>query len=96
MKTQAKTKAFGTLDANPKTFFVFIANQSQRKRETQNPASNRTSNPASNRGLNRTEPDFYLVIDSFNVLQSGSLLIDSLRIFTTTDSSILLARLNLR
>jgi len=39
MKTQAKTKAFETLDANPKTSFVFIANQSQRKRETQNPAS---------------------------------------------------------
>jgi hypothetical protein len=34
MKIQAKTKAFETLDANPKPFFVFIANQSQRKRET--------------------------------------------------------------
>jgi hypothetical protein len=39
MKIQAKTKAFETLDANPKPFFVFIANQSQRNRETQNPAS---------------------------------------------------------
>jgi len=60
MKKQAKTKAFETLDAIQKTFFVFIANQSNEK-----------GNPKwSTQRI---------------VLQSGTLLIDSLRIFTSTD-----------